>query len=96
MALQPSSPQFNVPRPDVSNVVDAMLLDSQVKWIGMHRRWGGSIHRHALRCGSDVGASGWQLSLILAYPTKELDGRRRERAEFLFANVFPPRSPPAD
>ena len=35
MALQPPSPQSNVPRNDVSNVVDAMLLDSQVKWIGM-------------------------------------------------------------
>jgi len=35
MALQPPSPQSNVPRNDVSNVVDAMLLDSQVKWIGI-------------------------------------------------------------
>ena len=35
MALQPPSPQSNVPRHDVSNVVDAMLLDSQVKWIGI-------------------------------------------------------------
>ena len=35
MALQPPSPQSNVPRTDVSNVVDAMLLDSQVKWVGI-------------------------------------------------------------
>lgn len=35
MALQPPSPQSNVPRSDVGNVVDAMLLDSQVKWIGI-------------------------------------------------------------
>lgn len=35
MALQPPSPQSNVPRTDVSNVVDAMLLDNQVKWIGI-------------------------------------------------------------
>jgi hypothetical protein len=35
MALQPPSPQSNVPRTDVSNVVDAMLLDSAVKWIGI-------------------------------------------------------------
>ena len=35
MALQPPSPQSNVPRNDVSNVVDAMLLDNQVKWIGI-------------------------------------------------------------
>lgn len=35
MALQPPSPQTNVPRNDVANVVDAMLLDSRVKWIGV-------------------------------------------------------------
>jgi hypothetical protein len=35
MALQPPSPQSNVPRTDVSNVVDAMLLDSRVKWIAI-------------------------------------------------------------
>ena len=35
MALQPPSPQTNVPRSDVSNVVDAMLLDSRVKWVGI-------------------------------------------------------------
>lgn len=35
MALQPPSPQSNVPRNDVPNVVDAMLLDNQVKWIGI-------------------------------------------------------------
>ena len=35
MALQPPSPQSNVPRNDVSNVVDAMLLDSRVKWVGI-------------------------------------------------------------
>ena len=35
MALQPPSAQSNVPRNDVSNVVDAMLLDSGVKWIGI-------------------------------------------------------------
>ena len=35
MALQPPSPQSNVPRRDVSNVVDAMLLDSHVKWVGI-------------------------------------------------------------
>jgi len=35
MALQPPSPQTNVPRFDVANVVDAMLLDSRVKWIAI-------------------------------------------------------------
>lgn len=35
MALQPPSPQTNVPRSDVANVVDAMLMDSRVKWIGI-------------------------------------------------------------
>lgn len=35
MALQPPSPQSNVPRTDVSNVVDAMLLDDRVKWVGI-------------------------------------------------------------
>ena len=35
MALQPPSTQSNVPRTDVSNVVDAMLLDGRVKWIGI-------------------------------------------------------------
>ncbi|MEO8007067.1 MAG: hypothetical protein ABI728_00900 [Betaproteobacteria bacterium] len=35
MALQPPSPQSNVPRDDVSNVVDAMLLDGRVKWVGI-------------------------------------------------------------
>ena len=35
MALQPPSPQSNVPRADVANVVDAMLLDSRVKWIAV-------------------------------------------------------------
>ena len=33
MALQPPSPQTNVPQSDVAAVVDAMLLDSRVKWI---------------------------------------------------------------
>jgi hypothetical protein len=35
MALQPPSPQNNVPRNDVSNVVDAMLLDDRVKWVSI-------------------------------------------------------------
>lgn len=35
MALQPPSSQMSVPRSDVANVVDAMLLDSRVKWIGI-------------------------------------------------------------
>lgn len=35
MALQPPSPQTNVPRKDVANVVDAMLLDGRVKWVGI-------------------------------------------------------------
>ncbi len=35
MALEPPSSQSNVPRTDVANVVDAMLLDSRVKWIGI-------------------------------------------------------------
>jgi hypothetical protein len=35
MALQPPSPQTNVPRNDVANGVDAMLLDSQVKWVAI-------------------------------------------------------------
>ena len=34
MALQPPSAQTNVPRNDVAQVVDAMLLDSRVKWVG--------------------------------------------------------------
>ena len=35
MALQPPSAQTNVPRNDVGNVVDAILLDSRVKWVGV-------------------------------------------------------------
>ena len=35
MALQPPSAQTNVPRNDVGNVVDAMLMDSRVNWIGI-------------------------------------------------------------
>jgi hypothetical protein len=35
MALQPPSPQTNVPRDDAGNVVDAMLLDTQIKWIAV-------------------------------------------------------------
>jgi len=35
MSLQPPFPQVNVPRNDASNVVDAMLLDDQVKWIAI-------------------------------------------------------------
>ena len=35
MSLQPPSPQTNVPRDDAGNVVDAMLLDSHVKWIAI-------------------------------------------------------------
>jgi len=35
MALQPPSPQSNVPRNDVANVVDAMLLENEVKWVGI-------------------------------------------------------------
>jgi hypothetical protein len=35
MALQPPSPQTNVPRDDVGNVVDAMLLDGQVRWVAI-------------------------------------------------------------
>jgi hypothetical protein len=35
MSLQPPSPQTNVPRDDAGNVVDAMLLDAQVKWIAI-------------------------------------------------------------
>jgi hypothetical protein len=35
MALQPPSPQTNVPRDDTGNVVDAMLLDTRVKWIAI-------------------------------------------------------------
>jgi hypothetical protein len=35
MALQPPSPQNNVPRDDVSNVVDAMLLDDRVRWVSI-------------------------------------------------------------
>jgi hypothetical protein len=35
MALNPPSPQTNVPRDDVGNVVDAMLLDVRVKWIAV-------------------------------------------------------------
>ncbi len=35
MALQPPSAQTNVPRNDVGNVVDSMLLDGRVKWVGV-------------------------------------------------------------
>ena len=35
MALQPPSAQTNVPRNDVGNVADAMLLDGRVKWVGI-------------------------------------------------------------
>ncbi len=35
MALQPPSPQTNVPRADVAGVVDSMLLDEKVRWIGI-------------------------------------------------------------
>ena len=35
MGLQPPSPQTNVPRDDVGNVVDAMLLEVRVKWIAI-------------------------------------------------------------
>ena len=35
MALQPPSAQTNVPRNEVGNVVDAMLLDSRVRWVGI-------------------------------------------------------------
>ena len=33
--VQPPSPQSNLPRNDVSNVMDAMLLGSGVKWVGI-------------------------------------------------------------
>ena len=46
MALQPPSTQSNVPRNDVANVVDAMLLDSRVKWIGIvYEATGGGVDR---------------------------------------------------
>jgi len=35
MALQPPSPQTNVPRDDAGDVVDAMLLDTRVRWIAI-------------------------------------------------------------
>lgn len=35
MPLQPPSQQLNVPRDDVSNVVDTMLMDTRVKWIAV-------------------------------------------------------------
>jgi hypothetical protein len=35
MGLQPPSPQTGVPRNDVGNVVEAMLLDPRVKWIAI-------------------------------------------------------------
>ena len=35
MSLQPPSPQTGVPRDDVHNVVEAMLLEEQVKWIAI-------------------------------------------------------------
>lgn len=35
MALNPPSEQTDVPRDDVHNVVEAMLLDSRVKWIAI-------------------------------------------------------------
>ncbi len=35
MALNPPSPQTGVPRDDVHNVVEAMLLDTSVKWVSI-------------------------------------------------------------
>lgn len=35
MSLQPPSPQTGVPRDDVHNVVEAMLLDDRIKWIAI-------------------------------------------------------------
>jgi hypothetical protein len=35
MGLQPPSPQTGVPRSDVGNVVEAMLLDPRVQWIAI-------------------------------------------------------------
>lgn len=49
MALQPPSPQTNVPRDEVGNVVDAMLLDNQVKWIAIvYETTVGGIDRFAI------------------------------------------------
>jgi hypothetical protein len=46
MALQPPSPQTNVPRNDVGSVVDAMLLDGQVKWVAIvHEATVGGLDR---------------------------------------------------
>lgn len=46
MALQPPSPQTNVSRNDVGNVVDAMLLDDQVKWVAIvHQATIGGVDR---------------------------------------------------
>lgn len=46
MALQPPSPQTNVPCNDVANVVDAMLLDGRVKWVGIvHEAAVGGVDR---------------------------------------------------
>ena len=33
--LQPPAPQANVPRSEVGKVVDAILLDKQVRWIAI-------------------------------------------------------------
>ena len=35
MALQPPSPQKGVPRSDVGQVADAMLMDDRVKWLAI-------------------------------------------------------------
>ena len=35
MSLLPPSPQTGVPRQEVNDVVDAMLLDPRVKWIAI-------------------------------------------------------------
>lgn len=46
MALNPPSPQTGVPRDDVHNVVEAMLLDTSVKWMAIvyEKTTGGQDH----------------------------------------------------
>lgn len=49
MALQTPSAQTNVPRDDVGNVVDAMLLDGQVKWVAIvYQATVGGVDRFAV------------------------------------------------
>jgi hypothetical protein len=57
MALQPPSPQTNVPRADVANVVNAMLFDERVKWISV------------IFCKAEPGMDLFEVTPYVADPT---------------------------